>query len=123
METNQLNEQNIKAGNDQCDICIKMVGLFYTDPKMKKTRVLQLMNEQNMGDLNKELLATKEIKDRFLLNMNSHWKYYINLKKVYRRSHIIWLYAYEYPRKGKKNLGPEHQLIEARQRKVFGSEC
>lgn len=55
-----------------------MVGLFYIDPKMKKACVLQLMNEQNMGDLNKELLATKEIKDKFLLNMNSHWKYYIN---------------------------------------------
>lgn len=78
METNQLNTQNIKADNDQCDICIKMVGLFYIDSKMKKFCVLQLMNEQNVGDLNKELLATKEIKDRFLLNMNSHWKYYIN---------------------------------------------
>lgn len=40
-----------------------MVGLFYNDLKMKKTRVLQLMNKQNMGDLNKELLVTKEIKD------------------------------------------------------------
>lgn len=27
------------------------------------------------------------------------------------------------PEKEKKILGPEHQLIEARQRKVFGSEC
>lgn len=40
-----------------------MVGFFYNDSKMKKTHVLQLMNKQNMGDLNKELLATKEIKD------------------------------------------------------------